>query len=307
MTVARPAFLLALLACAPGLTAQTFQATVLPDSATVGDLVQVVVRFVVAQDARVAYPDSLPVSGSLENAARPRLAVDTVEEGLAFTAVYAVAPWEPGRAELPELEVQLLIPGGGMQAERIALPGFEVVSVLPQDTTGLEAKPPRGVLGASWLLWPYLLLLLALTAAAIAAWAWYRRRRPPPPVTPLVPARPPRERALEALERARQLGLVEARRFKAFYSLVAEALRHYAAALDPLWGEDLTTTELVARMQGSAPVEDVRVLGSLLRAADLVKFARHVPERAEAGETWDRARDWVEGYPPATLPRKEAA
>lgn len=305
MRVARS---LAMMALLPGAaTAQTLQTAVLPDTATVGDVVRVAVRAVVPPDARVVFPDSLPVSGELENAARPQALVDTLEDGtLARATVYAVTAWRPGEITLPEVEVEVTAPGGEMRRETVTFPPFRVTSVLPPDTAGVEPKPPRGVLGASRLWWPWVVLLLVLLACAAAGYLWYRRRTPPLPVVPLVPQVAPRDRALEALERARTLGLLEARRFKAFYSLVSEALRHYVAALDARRGEDLTTTELVTVLRGDMPEEDLRVLASLLAAADLVKFARHEPTRHEAEETWARARDWVERYPAPVAPEVAA-
>lgn len=305
MRVARILATLALLPCAAA--AQAVQTAVLPDTATVGDVVRVAVRVVVPPDARVVFPDSLPVRGDVENAARPQALVDTLEDGtLARAMVYGVTAWRPGETPLPAVEVEVSTPGGGVRRETVTFPPLQVRSVLPPDTAGVEPKPPRGVLGPSRLWWPWVVLLMVVAVAAVAAYLWYRRRTPPPPVEPLVPAIAPRDRALQALDRARTLGLLDAGRFKAFYSLVSEALRHYVAALDPRRGEDLTTTELVAVLRGDVPQEDLRVLASLLAAADLVKFARHQPTAAEAEETWARARDWVQGYPPPVAPEVAA-
>ncbi len=289
-----------LLVATSGLAAQEFRAGLAVDSATVGDVVAVVVSGVVPAGVGVVFPDSLPLGADLENAARRRETADTVEGGVRRSAVYAVTPWRPGVFELPVVEVGVSTPDSVRTVE-VALPVLTVMSVLPEDTAGVEARPPRDVLGPSWLLWPLLLLLALLLAMLAAAYLWYRATRPPTDVVPLVPRRSARERALEALDQARALPLVEAGRHKAFHSLLSEILRRYLAALDGAWGEDLTTSELLARLDG-VEAEDRRVLGALLEAMDRVKFAQHRPGPEAAEETWGRARDWVERFRPPPAP-----
>ena len=62
----------------------------------------------------------------------------------------------------------------------IVLPNINVVSVLPADTTGVQPKPAKDVLGPDRLWWPWILLAaLILVALALAYWWWRRRRARP--------------------------------------------------------------------------------------------------------------------------------
>jgi hypothetical protein len=102
--------------------------------------------------------------------------------------------------------------------------------------------------------------------------------------------------ALEALERARASGALEAGDLKRFYSDVSAAVRAFLAAEDGRLGLDLTTTEVLRALRGRARSARLPELRALLAAADLVKFAGHRPALPAAEQDWQRARDWVLGY-----------
>lgn len=283
---------------------------VLGDTIRVGDVVPVAVRLTIRPDERAVWPDTLPLSTpDLENAATVRERVDTLPDGrLQVTGIYAVTPWRTGQQALPELSVPIVAGDEAPRPVRVALPPFDVVSVLPPDTAGLEPRPTRGVVGPSWALWPFVLLgLLLLTVLGLGVW-WMRRRRSAEPVA-TVPAATARDEALEALRAARQAGLIEREEWKELYVRVTNAVRGFTATLDPAWSEDLTTTELLARVRGAGAEEHARSLQRLLRPADHVKFARRVPGPAEAREELDLAEQWVRGavWPPAMNAAREVA
>ncbi|HUG42202.1 MAG TPA: hypothetical protein VMM12_17170 [Longimicrobiales bacterium] len=298
----------ALGSAAPGaLHGQELRAAVIGDTIRVGDVVPVALRTTVSPSQRVLWPDTLPLGGpgaEMENAARVRTRQDTLPDGrIRVTGVYAVTPWRTGEAALPEVSVQVVSGDEGVRTLTAAPPPFEVVSVLPADTAGVQPRPAKGVIGRSWSWWPLLLALVALLAvAALGWWLWRRHRRAGAPA-PLVPALPPREAALAALDRVRQSGLAERGEMKEFYTRIATAIRELLAALEPAWGEDRTTTELLAAVRAEAGPATAAELAPILRDADQVKFARRQPDRAAALAEWERARAWVAAFrwkePPA--------
>lgn len=291
--------------------AQEVEAALGADTARVGDVVPVAVRVMVGPDERVVWPDTLPLAGSsLENAARVREQVDTLDDGrLARTGIYAVTPWRTGELALPELEVRVVGSDEVGGTRRASLPGLQVTSVLPADTAGLEPRPPRGVLGANWD-WRAIGLIALLAALIVAGlvWWWRRRRAGKAAAAPIEPMVPPRERALAVLQEARDAGLLERGEVKEFYTRVSNAVRDYVAALEPVWGEDLTTTELLSRFRTQVGITEASRLRDVLAPADQVKFARRVPDRATALSEWETARAWVVDFdwpPPVTT--EEAA
>lgn len=295
------------------LAAQDVTATLARDTANVGDVVPVVVSVPVAAGERVAWPDTLPVGrGALENASRVRERLDTLAGGaLARTGVYAVTPWRTGELELPELAVEVIGGRESPRRARVALPSLTVVTVLPPDTAGLEPRPARGVIGPSWA-WGRIIALLALLAALLVGliWWWRAKRRGEPEARAIAPLVPPRERALAALHEARDAGLLEAGEVKEFYVRWSVAVRDYAAALNGAWGEDLTTTELLARFRSHVGIHEAGALRDVLAPADQVKFARRVPDAETALAEWAAARAWVAAFdwpPRPVAPAEEAA
>ena len=286
------------LAIALPATAQQVQTGVSSDSIRVGDPFRAVVRFTLPPGMDVVLPDSIASTDDVESAGAVRMWRDTANGGITVSAAYPLTAWRTGPLPLPELNV-VMKTAQGERPTAIKLPDITVLSVLPADTTNIEAKPPKDVLGGNRVWWPWivgLLILLALIAASI--W-WYRRRRKAVEADAL-PMIMPRERALQELDRIQKLGLVEAGDFKRHYTLLSEVLRKYTATVEPAWGTDLTTDELAARTR---EVEETRPAIAVLRQADLVKFARSTPDAETARRDLDRAREWVSSYPAtATAP-----
>lgn len=279
---------------------QELRTAVLADTIRVGDVVPVAIRATVPPGQRVFWPDTLPLGGpdsELENAARVRTREDTLPDGrLQITALYAVTPWRPGERPLPEVPVQVVSGDEAVRTLSASLPALQVTSVLPADTAGIQPRPAKGVIGRSWTLWPLLILLLALLALAALIWWIRRRRRRAAAPLPAAPALPPREAALAALDRAREAGLADRGEMKEFYTRISAALREYLAALEPAWGEDRTTTELLAAVRAAAGPAVAAGLGPILRSADQVKFARREPSRDVAYTEWAAARSWVSEF-----------
>lgn len=245
MRVALLTLLLATLAWARA-AAQETRAAVIPDSVTIGDVFRAAVRVTVPAGARVAFPDTLAVPANLEAAARRELSIDSSRTDVrTYTAVYALTAWRPGSYELPAARVTIELPDGG-QRVNVRFPTVVVQSVLPVDTAGIDAQPPKDVIGPSRLLWPLVLALVGLAALLLVLFWLYRRRRPAEAGPEA--AVPARDWALAELDRVRTLGLLEAGDIKGFYTAVSGVLREYVARLEAAWSPDLTTGELERTM-----------------------------------------------------------
>lgn len=301
----RPLPLLLFLCIPASAGAQEIRAALSPDTVTVGDVARVGVRAVLPAGDSIQLPDSLGITGDIENAGRRELRSEENADGSrTVTAIYPVTGWRPGVDTLPPLEVLLEV-GGVSRTDTVTLPALTVVSVLPPDTTGIEARPPRDVIGRSFVWWLWALLALAILAAlALLAWWLIRRRRTRPAI--LVPMLSPRERALGELAAIREERLFDRPSIEPFYDRVSLVLRGYLAEIDPTWGRYRTTSELAAAILPAAAPEVAAQLRSLLREADAVKFAAQLPDARSAQHHLDQVRDWITGFPPAPPPSVES-
>ena len=296
---------LLLLACSSPATAQEASAGLSPAAVTVGDVFHAVVIARVPLDGRVTFPDSLELPADVERAGARWLGVDTLpDRTLELRAVYPLVAWRPGAHVIPDARITATVDGASRTAE-LSLGALTVRSVLPADTAGIEPRPAKDVLGPSrvWWFWP-LMVLLALLVGAGLVMLYRRLRRGAAQVEAF--AIDPREAALAALDAALKDGLLERGDMKRFYITVSETLRHYLASTEPGLGPDLTTTELSARANHGGTLAPAL---SVLRSADLVKFARSRPAAEQATADWRRAREWVESFPPPpppSLPGAEA-
>jgi hypothetical protein len=290
-----PALLVLLAAAA---AAQQPQAAVVPAAITVGDVFHVAIRVELPPGASVHAPDALPLPPDLEPAARRELRIDTAGGVRRATLVYPLAAWRPGSYELEPVTIAV-VSDGAESTHTVQIPAFDVRSVLPADTAGLDPRAAKDVFGANRLWWPILLALLAALVIGALLYRWWRRRQPAPEPAVITPAILPRAAALARLDELRSAGLLERGEVRLFYERLTETLRHYAATLDGAWGVDLTTTELAARGRpGRAP--DIRELVRILDTADLVKFARAQAAQQTALRDLAVARAWVEAAEPET-------
>jgi hypothetical protein len=153
----------------------------------------------------------------------------------------------------------------------------------------------------------------AVVAAALGFWILrkLRRREARPAVAapvPKAPLRPAWETALEELDRIAAADYVGSQLLDRQYVEVTTALRRYLEERYGVPALESTTSDLGELLQRT-PIRaesSGRIL-SLLREADLVKFAKAHPEPAAARAAESRARDIVLTTMPAPEPAEAAA
>ncbi|HET7460854.1 MAG TPA: hypothetical protein VFJ82_06390, partial [Longimicrobium sp.] len=280
------------------------QARVEPDTVTVGDRFASGMAVSVPAGTRVALvverdtADRWRVLGSVR--ATPRDSART-----RWLVVANLVAWQPGLPDTLPAVLRLTARDGKVTDVPVAMAFPFVRAVLPDDSAKWRVRPPHDVWGPSVdpartaLL--VALLLLALLLVGVLAWLVVRalrRRR-----ARMIPATA-RARALALLERARTSGFIEAGNWKAFYTLVAEALRGYLAAVEPRLSEDLTSSEVIDAVRGRVPDGRLEELQHLLRISDLAKFARYGRAPGDARHDLGLAREWIETH---EVPGVEAA
>jgi hypothetical protein len=106
---------------------------------------------------------------------------------------------------------------------------------------------------------------------------------------------PPHEWALRQLEALVDERLAERNLVSEFYFRLSMIVRRYIERRFDLMAPEWTTQEFMTRVQLNSrlPAEYRPLLGDFLQACDLVKFARHAPQRDEIEATLSTARDFV--------------
>ncbi|HEY3567044.1 MAG TPA: hypothetical protein VGP73_03850 [Thermoanaerobaculia bacterium] len=304
--------LLALFLLATPALAQPPQVTVAfaPSAPTVGDRVEATITVRVPTADLVADP-RFPAWGKtwgeaeVESGGRP---VRISEQG--GTAVWeqriTIAAFKTGSIPLPPVAVAIPYKSGTVQARTPAGLVLAVRSVIPpseKDPAPRPPAPPRSLSLGRYFWWT----LAALTLACLAAGAllWLQRRRKGAPGR--APALPPFEELAAEIDRLRREPSMIV-----LHTGVSFALRRYLGRRLPFPAVESTPSDiqrqlLSRRMPGPLTRQTVE----LLRACDLVKFARQEVGEAQARERAEAARriagEWESHLAPKETEALEAA
>jgi hypothetical protein len=190
--------------------------------------------------------------------------------------------------------------------EGAAMVGELVSAAVPVSVTSALGDDPalrdiRGAVempfGSGW--WWWWLVGALVVIAAVGGWvAWSGRRRITERVDPVVPAD---VWALAELSRLEAGDLVERGLFSEFYFALSGIVRVYIERRFGLRAPERTTEEFLREARSSRALSETHkdLLAGFLRAADLVKFARHEPSVSESRSALESARGFVEQTRPA--------
>ena len=142
-----------------------------------------------------------------------------------------------------------------------------------------------------------LLLCSTVTASAVVTTTreWLAHRAEPAPLTPPGPTTldEARKQALTELDRLLAAGPYPAERAHELYAESSGIVRGYVERLDPEWGPELTSTELMDRLKGRSP--EGAVLAAKMHNAEAVKFGRLRPHSEPTAEHLTVLRAWLAG------------
>lgn len=284
--------------------------TVEPDSIGIGDrfLYSIEVEKDLMQE--IYFPDFSQAKTDYYELIEDR-AIDTLaREGrkLKLRKSYLMAAFQEGMHNvLPEvmyLDKNIIDTLQGNDTLRLMVTTFEIDST---SHTIYDIKPQRTLkfkMGeiSGYITWTIiiLLILVALYLIAKRVLAHYGKSfsdifKPAPPL-------PPHEIALRDLKRLHSERLWQEGKHKQYYSSLTDILRAYIAGEWGVGALEMTSDEIIEAMRSvELPQKQAMDLTELLRDADLVKFAKAMPE-AEANEAaYTMALNFVE----QTMPKPE--
>ena len=143
-----------------------------------------------------------------------------------------------------------------------------------------------------------------LAAAVIAALVWYvaRRRRNLTIFGKPKPVEPPHVTAIKALELLHSQKLWQNSKHKIYYTRLTDILREYLEGRYGIAAMEMTSDEILAQLgQAVIPVGNLGDLQNILRAADLVKFAKYIPAEDYNETAYTKAYYFVEQTKPTEL------
>ena len=120
------------------------------------------------------------------------------------------------------------------------------------------------------------------------------------------PLQPPHVVAIHDLETLHNQKLWQSGRYKQYYSSLTDILRTYLAGRYGFGAMEMTSDEILQSVrQYELPQKSVMDLTTILREADLVKFAKATPEAAQNEDNYLKALYFVEETKPQEEPSEE--
>ena len=223
-------------------------------------------------------------------------------------AVYDEGIYKLGRAQALYLDKNIVDTLFAEREEELFVKTFQIDSTMttvrdlkPQKTLKLRFAEFGGYLGIALAV----ALLLAGVIYLLVRYLHKRGKRisdlfkPAPPV-------PAHIVAIEALEKLRNEKLWQNNKHKQYYSGLSDILRTYLAGRFEVGAMEMTTDEIADALREVDIEQKSKMdLLSVLRDADLVKFAKATPEASENELAYDKAFYFVENTKPVEVVEEE--
>jgi hypothetical protein len=296
------------------------------DSVEMAEVFELRLEVPVPSGSMVYFPANVPATGDVESFTpvdwRARRGPNG---GATIELTYELMPFGQGIIALPPVDVITMplegeaegqdIPGGsivGVWEERqptvrytrsVTPPTIWVEPVYASEdvVAGMSPRGPDDVVGFSWS-WPSMALVLLFSTVigggvVTTTREWLADRARPTPVPPPgpTPLDEVRKQALMELDRLLAAGPYPPEHAHEVYEESSGIVRGYVERLDPEWGRELTSTELIDRLKGRSP--EGAVLEAEMRNAEAVKFGLVRPQAEPTAAHLTVIRAWLAGTP----------
>lgn len=211
-------------------------------------------------------------------------------------STFILSTFTTGDYVIPPIPVLFNLPDGSRKALLSESIPIAVNSLLGTDADTTDVRPnkaqhefirdmtPYYIWGGSGLVLLAVLLLILLK--------WLRRKKE---IEEPVDNRPPWEIAFEKLAFLNQKDLLSQNLFKLYYLELTEILREYYGKIFILNVLDMTTEEFLTSFKDKKLPENIfHNTRTLLTHADLVKFAKLIPQNERVGDDFKLVHDMIE-------------
>ncbi len=267
-----------------------------PDDITIGTPVQLRLQ-IEADESLHIYLDPMTVSEQehLEGD-KPQVkhirSEDVPIGKVRYEAIYPLRAFTTGTHTLPPITIKYTGADGDTGSIQTPAYLFEVRSVKSPGTTELKGIKGPWSAPPNWFLYISVVLLLIIIVGAVGLLYLRKRAKPVDLQSEVVSQRQPHEIAYERLGWIEGMNWIAQGKMKVYHTEISHVLRQYIAARYHIPALELTTEELLDRLQTEdTPRERVQ---QFFTNCDLVKFARYGPTKPEAHERMEEARRIVD-------------
>lgn len=218
--------------------------------------------------------------------------IPTEDGGRLWTQIIRLDCFDAGQHEVPAMEVQFEDQRSSTPLNgRIEIPAIPltITSTIDVDGNAADIEGWRALPSGPW--WPWLIVagLIICVIGAGGFWIITRQMASGPPPTPA-------EIARAALASLRNRGDLDRGDIETFYVTLSDIIRQYVEGRWGLRAPQKTTSEFLHDAEHDQRLGDDRrqQLKSLLKTADLVKFARHQPSADQGRNAIDQAENFVD-------------
>jgi hypothetical protein len=205
------------------------------------------------------------------------------------TTTFVLSTFTTGDYIIPPVPVVFQMPDKSAKVMLAEAVPIKVKSLIENAGDSADIRPVKAPYEFKRNYVPYIIaggvLLLFLAGALI----WWRMRKREAEAA-LIDTRPPWEIAYEKLALLQTSPLLLDARYKEFYVELTEIVREFLGRIYKINVLDMTTEEFLDQYRGMTLPEDLfEQTSALLTHADLVKFAKYVPERIRADGDFETA------------------
>ncbi|MBQ9237407.1 MAG: hypothetical protein IJ183_05810 [Prevotella sp.] len=261
---------------------------------------------------RVVFPQWKPqqmITPGVEVVEAPKMdTVDAKDGFIKVTQHLVLTSFEDTLYYIPKQEVK--IDGKTLKTNNLALKvlTIEVDTLHPNQFFGPKDVQENPFLWKEWakLLW---LALLAVTLYVVA-WLAYIRLKSNKPFkfkVRIIKRIPPHQKALSAIQALKdeKVSLSTEDDSKAYYTQLTDALRTYMQERFGFNAKEMTSAEIISRLQQEEDQDKIEELTALFQTADLVKFAKYSTGMTEKDRNLVSAIDFINQTKQENVPTEE--